>query len=161
MKSAQGETPSKNRGAESSVFLTSNKRRGDDLFFTARIGRTERIRWLLLDSKESLGDSLLLAGAINSRLTSALDDGETRLSKEHEFCAAHSLPAVVPPLSRVSRSKEPESAQYGSSGRKFPRREVAVERQRVSGSLESSGSSEALLSRRTSSHSAETNDNAL
>jgi len=84
MKSAQGGTLSKNRGAESSAFLTSNKRRGRrSIFHRVRIGRTKN-SVALLESRESL----FLADAINSRLTSALDDGKTCLSKEHEFCAA-------------------------------------------------------------------------
>lgn len=129
--------------------LTSNKRRGTgDLFFTARIGRTKN-PGALRNRKKVLGSPF--PGGCNKF---SLDVGvrrrrSARPSKEHEFCAAYSLPVAAPRLSRESRSKEPESAQYGSSGRKFPCREVVVERQRVSGSLESGGSGlTTLVSRR-------------
>lgn len=140
--------------------LTSNKGRGaGDLFFTARIGRTKNP--VALRNRTKVPGSLFPGGCNKFSLDIGVRRRRSaRPSKEHEFCAGYSLPVATPRLLRESRSKEPESAQYGSSGRKFPRREVAVERQRVSGSLESRGSSLTTLDGRAS-RGAETNDNAL
>lgn len=164
MKSVQGEMPRKDQCVEEQRLLTSNKRHGaGDLFFSARIGRTKNPA---APRNRKRVPASPFPGGCNKF---SLDVGvrrrrSARPSKEHEFCAAYSLPTRrAASLSRESRSKRPESAQYGSSGRKFPRREVAVERQRVSGSLESSGNGPDELSSLDgrASHGAETNDNAL
>lgn len=92
-------------------------------------------------NRKKVPETLSSAGAINSRLTSALRRRSAPRGK-HEFCAAHTAylptlthpptyPPAAPRLSRESRSKEREPAQYGPSRRRFPRREVVVERQRA------------------------------
>lgn len=102
--------------------LTSNKRHGaGDLFFSARIGRTKNPA--APRNRKKVPGSPFLSGCNKFSLDVGVRRRSARPLKEHEFCAAHSLPAA-PHLSRAKAAlKRPESAQYESSGRKFPRRE--------------------------------------